>query len=248
MKRQKLKAPPSKWYEVILENSALANKNPELSPYLDAEKFSESQMHVAAKLVSQSLPLTPLKELANITTKKLGLLMGQQEANFQALSFPETLLELQEAKSLLNPLRKKDIFQGGGGSSLHTLRITEAAMVQLKTQAPIFKATLQKTYQAATSQPDHQEAIDFFRGFSKGLSRPGIKDGKLVGRTKATDLQLKFFLHTEQVAECRNVSELRALLLKNGFTKETLGDDELLQKFCRRIGYAPGRRGRPPKN
>jgi hypothetical protein len=35
-------------------------------------------VNVVAKLVSQGMPLTPLKELKAMTPEKLGLLLGQQ--------------------------------------------------------------------------------------------------------------------------------------------------------------------------
>jgi len=249
MKQKKERSKPLTWFERRWESTELVNTNPELAPYWDVEKFPQYQVNVMAKLFGQALPLTPMKELKTMTPEKLGLVLGQQCAAVYALgenvesvaSNPQTV---KQGKDALEFLRKQR-HVSGVSSLLHSVRIGEMMTQELVKNLPKFVENVHATFKEALDQPNYQEAVEFFRGFSRGLSKPGMKGGKLVRQTRATLLQMKMLMHPEQAAEMKNVAQLRAFLLKSGFTEETLGDDERLQKFCSRIGYAPGKRGRP---
>ena len=130
---------------------------------------------------------------------------------------------------------------------LHAGNITGLLLEEFTKYFPEFERKVHMAFKAALDQPNYQEAVEFFRGYAAGLARPGIKNGQLAKRTEATTLQLKMFMHSEEISKLKNVRELRAFLLKNGVTKQMLGDDERLQKLCTRLGYAPGKRGRPSK-
>jgi hypothetical protein len=239
------------WYERIWAKVGLVNTNPELSPYLDVDKWAPYQVNVAAKLMSQGLPLTPAKELKTMTPEKLGLLLGQKCATLYGLGdYLQSLANNPEAvergKKNLKALKTQRRVPGVS-SALHAGRIAEMMIPELVKYIPRFVETVHAAFKAALEQPKYQEAVEFFRGYAAGLSKPGFKDGKLVRSTLATPLLAKMFMHPEQIAEMKNVKELRAFLLKNGFTKASLGDDERLQKLCSRLGYAPGKRGRPSK-
>jgi hypothetical protein len=247
--KKKTSKPLTTWFEQIWERVELVNTNPELAPYLDVDKFPQYQVNVVAKLIGQGLPLTPPKELKTMTPEKLGLVLGQQCATLYALgeyfqSLGDNPKTVKQGKEALEILRKQRHVPGVS-SALHSARVLEMMAQELEKHFPKFEKNVHAAFKAALDQPNYQEAVEFFRGFATGLSKPGIKGGKLVRRTKATPLQMKMFMHPEQVAEMKNVKQLRGFLLKNGFTEETLGDDERLQKFCTRIGYAPGKRGRP---
>ena len=239
------------WYEQIWDRMGLENTNSELSPYLDVDKFQPYQAKVVTKLIGQTLTKTPIQELKTMTPRKLGLVLGQQCATLYTLgdylqslvSNPESI---KRGKANLKALRSQRHISGVS-SVLHAGRIAEKMFCELEKNFPKFEETVHAAFRAALNQTSYHEAAEFFNGYAAGFSKPSIKDGKLVGMTSATKLQLKMFMHTEQAAECRNVKELRTLLLKNGFTEDELGDDERLQKFCHRIGYAPGKRGRPAK-
>ena len=112
---------------------------------------------------------------------------------------------------------------------------------------PQFKNKVEQTFKAALDRGKYQEALDFFRGFAEGFAIKGFSYGKIVRKTCATDLHLNMFMRAQKFKKFGGVPELRAFLLQNGFTEETLGDDSRLQKYCTRIKYAPGKRGRPAK-
>ena len=218
---------------------------------MDVDQFQPYQASVTAKLISQSMPLIPVNELKTMTPRKLGLVLGQQCANSYAIGeYLQSLASNAEAqkkgKANLKVLRTQRHVPGVS-STLHGLNTAEKMILELQKNFPKFEENLHAAFRAALDQPSHQEATEFFNGYASGLSNPGIKDGKIKNPTKAIKLQLKMFLHTEQAAEMKTVAELRAFLLKSGFTEDELGDDERLQKFCHRIGYAPGKRGRPFK-
>ena len=117
------------WYEQIWDRMGLENSNPELSPYLDVDQFEPYQASVTAKLISQSMPLTPVKELMTMTPKKLGLVLGQQCATAYSLGdFLQSLASNPEAikkgKANLKALRTQRHIPGVS-SALHAMSTTE---------------------------------------------------------------------------------------------------------------------------
>lgn len=245
MKSQKTTSKIRPWYDRIFDRVELVNTNPRLAPYLDVDKFSQYQTNVMLKLIGQGLPLTPPKELKAITPEKLGLLLGQQCATiyalgecFQGLDDPEIM---EQAKKAAKDLRKQRHVPGVK-SVLHAANVGGMMIEQLVNHFPKFEKNLHAAFKAALDQPNYQEAVEFFRGFAKGITKPALKDGQIAGRTTATTLQMKMFMHAEQAAKMKSVRQLRAFLLENGLTEGTLGDEERLQKLCTRLGYAPGRK------
>jgi len=241
MKNEQIRKVPPTWYKKILAALPLVNKNPELAVYLNKEESPEYRKKVRAKLVAQSQPNAPSINQETVTPEKLGRHLGQKCANLYALKDPKTLAAAKQEAQRLKQLRTQRHLPGVS-SELHALRINEMVVKQFKKDLPRFEKKVQAAFQTALAQPNHQEAVAFFKGFAKGLEKPGLKDGKLAGETKATPLQMKMFLHTEQAAEMRSVDDWREFLLKNGETEETLGDPERLRKFCFRIRYAPGKK------
>ena len=245
MKAKKKAAAPRTWYERIWDKIELVNTNPDLAPYLDVDQFPEYQVNLTAKLVGQGLPLTPPKELKIITPEKLGLRLGQQCATlyelgkkFEPLGKPEAVKQTEKAVEFFT----KNQQVPGVESLLQAASVSGMMILELVKHFPKFEKNVHASFKAALDQHSHQEAIEFFRGFAHGLANPGIKDGKLARRTDATTLQMKLFIHKQQIAKMKTVKELRAFLLKNGFTEQILGNDERLQKFCSRLGFAPGKR------
>jgi hypothetical protein len=232
---------PHAWYEKIFKNVALINRNPELAPYLNKETFSPYHTNVARKLINQSRPLTPSKDLEMPTPEKVGLLLGQFCANIYALKDPQTLQVLEQERQELKLLRTQSHIPGVR-SRLHEARVNRMMSDQFEKELPRLKEKIQAGLQAALDQPNRQEAAEFYDGFARGLAKPGLKHGKLAGHTEATPLQMKMFMHWEEAANMKSVEEWRAFLLKHGETEETLGDPERLKKFCNRVGYAPGKK------
>ena len=244
MKTNEKPANSQSWYEQIWNKIELANTNPNLAPYLDVDKLPEYQVNVVAKLIGQGLPLTPPRELKTMTPEKLGLVLGQQCATLyelgkqlEPLGNPEAVKQAEKTTEFLT----KNQQVPGVESLLQAASVSGMMILELVKHASKFEKKVHAAFKAALNQTNHQEAIEFFRGYAHGLATPGIKDGKLARRTDATTLQMKMFIHSEQIAKMKTVRELRAFLLKNGFTEETLGDDERLQKFCSRLGFAPGK-------
>jgi hypothetical protein len=244
MKAKMKPAIPRTWYEQIWDKIELVNTNPELAPYLDVDKLPEYQINVTAKLIGQGLPLTPPKELKIITPEKLGRILGQQCATlyelgkqFEPLGNPESVKQAEKAVEFFTKHEQVP----GVGSLLQGANVAGMLVLELAKGFPRFEKNVHAAFKAALDQHSHQEAIEFFRGYAHGLANPGIKDGKLRRRTDATTLQSKMFIHAEAIAKMKTVNELRAFLLENGFTEQTLGNDERLQKFCTRLGFAPGK-------
>ena len=236
----------SNWYQPIWENIELVNTNPKLDAYLDVEKYPEFQGNVTAKLISQCLPLTPIKGLAEMTPEKLGLVLGQKCANiFGLVEFLTSLSKKPDAakrgREIKTNLEQQAKHLPEAANQLEALRVMEMIVAEFQKDLPQFQKKLLQAFDTALMQPNYQEAVEFFAGFAGGIAKQGFKGGKIVQPTEATDLHLKMFMHSQRVKKFRTVKELRAFLLKNGFTNQTLGDDSRLQKYCTRIGYAPGR-------
>jgi hypothetical protein len=105
-----------------------------------------------------------------------------------------------------------------------------------------------QAFKSALDQPSHKEAAEFFQGFAKGLSKKGITLKGMARETTATPIYEKMFFHWQEVDRLRSVPHLKVFLLNNGLTEAIIGDISRLRRLCTRIGYAPGKRGRPPKS
>ena len=53
--------------------------------------------------------------------------------------------------------------------------------------------------------------------------------------------------HWQAIDRLSSVPKLRIFLLENGLTEAVVGDISRLRRLCTRIGYTPGKRGRPKK-
>ena len=56
-------------------------------------------------------------------------------------------------------------------------------MMELVKYLPRFEKNVHAAFKAALNQPNYQDALAFFRGFAKGMSKPALKEGQLIGRT-----------------------------------------------------------------
>ena len=230
------------WYQRIWEKQDLPNTNPKLEQLFNPDKFEKSQANAAIQLIGQLLPLTPVKELVEMTPEKLGMMMGQKQAIFYGLKDPQAVECSKAAKREM----EKQAHIPAVANALEVIRNVELMAKEFSKALPQYKRNVQDAFKAALAQPNYQEAVEFFRGFAAGLATQGFKDGKIVRNTPATNLHLNMFMRSQKFKKFRSVKELRAFLLQNGFTEETLGDDSRLQKYCSRIGYAPGKRRRRP--
>src|SRR5271157_4782984 len=79
------KQPEGHWYERAFERSDLTLSNPKLKPYLDVDQYPQWLVNVMAELTRQGLHLTPAREIATVTPKRLGMNLGQKCANLSAI-------------------------------------------------------------------------------------------------------------------------------------------------------------------
>ncbi len=239
------------WYGRVWEMLDSIDSNLKSIPCLDVENYPEWQRNVVQQLLRQFFPLTPPTELLVITPETLGLLLGQRCSHLYALgAWLASASKVPDAAKRGKALKRKMVEQShvpGMASALQAMETLALVLKDFAKDSSRFEELVQQAFKAALGQPNYQEAVEFFRGFATGLATHILKDGGLVRKTDATELHMKMFIHAEQAKKFRTVTELRAFLLKSGFTQETLGDDERLQKYCNRIKYAPGKRGRPPK-
>lgn len=234
------------WYGKIWDDLEVGKISPRLAPYLDVENLPQYQVKLAEKIASQTMPAISIGNLATPTPETLGLVLGQKCANLYALGDGQTIAAIQQEKLKLEALNKLPNAPGLD-SARHLFRVAEACLEELAKDGPRFEKMVHAAFKAALDQTSHQEAVEFFQGFAKGLSAAGLNAGKPANQTDATPVQMKMFLHSKEVAAMKTISELRAFLLKNGFTEQSLGDDQRLIKLCQRLGFSPGKRGRPPK-
>jgi hypothetical protein len=104
-----------------------------------------------------------------------------------------------------------------------------------------------ESFKLALGQPNHQEAVEFFKGFATGLSKVGIKGASLAGATDATPIYSMMVAHRQEVDRLPSVPKLREFLIRKGMAEQVVGDISRLRRLCTRIGYTPGKRGRPKK-
>ena len=206
------------------------------------------------ELSRQCLHLSPLRGMAAITPRKLGMNLGQKCANLYAIGN-----QLQAGLTALeNPQNAKKVVEFGNqleknkenpvvASNNHSLEVVGSLFEGLAKDAPAFEKIVHNAFKEALEQSNYGEAVQFFQGFAQGISSPGLLPGKLAQSTDATPVYRKMFFHWQEVDQLRNVTELYDFLLKIGISKRMLGDIERLRTLCKRIEYAPGKRGRPQK-
>ena len=227
--------------------------NPVLARYLDPDQAPKFQSNVTVQLLRQLFPLTPIKELTEITPQQVGRVLGHKYANIFALgeyaqSLGKDRQAVERGNAIKGKMQKAAPLTGADKVREETSPVLLLVHEFVTNIMPKFEDVVQQSFKAALKRGNYQEALDFFRGFAEGFAIKGFKDGKIVRTTEATELHLRMFMESQRIKKLRTVRELRGFLLQNGFTEETLRDDERLQKYCYRIRYAPGKRGRPAKS
>jgi hypothetical protein len=244
--------PPEKtWYEQVFETTDLTFANPELKPYLDVDQYPLWVENIMVELSRQGLHLSPLRTMAAITPKKLGMNLGQKCANlyaignqFQAgITAMENPQNAEKVVALIEQLVKNKE-NPVAASTLHAMEVTGSLIEEMAEDATEFEKIVHNAFREALKQTNYGEAVQFFQGFAQGISSPGIVAGKLAQATDATSIYYKMFYHWQEVEQLGKVTELYEFLLKRGFTEQTLGDIERLKTICKRIKYAPGKRKR----
>lgn len=243
--------PERTWYERVFETTDLNFSNPKLDQHLNVEKYPQWVVNVMTELSRQGLHLSPLRTLASITPRKLGMNLGQKYANFysvfgqvnKVLENPEALEKGAKYVEHLEKNKENPVV----ASTLHAVQLAGSLIQELANEAGEFEKIVHNAFKEALEQPDYGEAVQFFQGFAQGIASPGLLPGRLAQSTDATPIYYKMFFHWQEIDQLHNVPELYDFLLKVGISKSMLGDIDRLRTLCKRIGYAPGKRGRPPK-
>jgi hypothetical protein len=246
--------PKQKWYERVFETTDLTFSNPELKPYLDVDQYPKRVVNVMVELSRQALHLSPVRGLVSITPKKLGMNLGQKCANlyaignqlqagFAALENPQNEKNFIALFEHLEKQKENPAVAGG----LHSMQVAGSLLEELANGSDEFEKIVHNAFREALEQTDYAEAVQFFQGFAQGISSPGILPGQLAQATEATPIYQKMYFHWQEVDQLKTVTELHGFLLKIGIPKTVLGDIDRLKTLCKRIEYAPGKRGRPPK-
>jgi len=219
--------------------------NPALARYLDPDQAPQFQTIPTIHLLRQLLPLTPVKELTEITPQKVGRVLGQKYANIYALGeYAQSLAKDPQAVERGKAIKAK--MEKAGGVVTETRPELLLVHEFVTNILPKFEEVVQQSFKTALKRGNYQEALEFFQGFAEGFAIKGFKDGSIVRKTPATELHLNMFMRSQKFQKFENVKELRNFLWDNGFSLETL-DDSRLQKYCQRIKYTPGKRGRPAR-
>ena len=239
------------WYEEVFDSTDVPNSTPELDPYCNVEKYPKWVAKMMAELVSQSMPAISIKKMRAITPENVGKFLGQRSANIYALrerfqtglQNPQNIAKGVELTNLLQSQKEKP----GVSSLLHVINITSMLIADFAKDVEQVESKVLQAFKRALGQPSHKEAVDFFQGFAKGLTIKGITLKGMARETTATPIYGKMFMHWQEVDRLSSVPQLKVFLLKNGLTEAIIGDISRLRRLCTRIGYAPGKRGRPPK-
>jgi hypothetical protein len=248
---EKENLPIRPWYERVFETSDLTFSNPELDPYLNVDQYPQWVLNMMAELTRQSLHLSPVRGMAAVTPRKLGMNLGQKCANFYAIA-NQVITGMENPQNVEKAVAYVEQLENNkenpvAASLLHSMEVTGALIEDLGKEAEEFGKIVHNAFKEALDQSDYAEAVQFFQGFAQGISSPGLKLGKLAQSTEATAIYQKMFFHWQEIDQLPTVTALHDFLLKVGISKIMLGDIDRLRTLCKRIGFAPGKRGRPPK-
>ena len=215
----------------------------------DFENEPEWVQNIVRELVQQAAPTIELKKPKYVTPTEVGLYLGQQRANLYAIgelmekAGPENLKQSEKVLKILEAKRNSP----GVESFLKAIEPLDSLMAGLTDYFPVFEKTLYDAFKAALDQPRREDAAEFFQGFAKGISRPGLSSKGLAGATTATLIYEKLHVHRREVEQLQNYPALREFLVRNGVAENVVGSVRRIQKLCERVGLHLGKRGRPPK-
>lgn len=250
---QKENPPQPTWYQRVFETTDLTFTNPELNPYLNVDEYPQWVVNMMMEVSRQGLHLSPIRSLVDITPRKLGLNLGQKCANLYALGnqMQTAMTACENPQYLEKAVAIIDQFENNKenpvvASTLHLIKVAVPLIEEMVKGQEEFEKIVHGAFKEALDQTNYGEAVQFFQGFAQGISSPGILLGKLAQSTDATPIYHKMFLHWQEIDQLRTVTELYEFLLKVGISKPILGDIERLRTLCKRIKFAPGKKGRPP--
>jgi hypothetical protein len=201
-------------------------------------------------LMQQAAPSFSIDKTREITPKILGRYLGQQCANLYAVQ--HLIVEVSD-DSLRARQAQLAVFEQnrnlpGVESLLKSIEFADQLVSLMPDYFPRFEAALHNSFQAALGQSDYKQAVQFFQGFAKGISKPGIVQNRLARNSTATQIYQRLIIHRGEVERLENYPALQEFLANKGMPKHLVGSLKRLQKLCERCGLLLAKRGRPPKS
>lgn len=241
-----------KWYEIVYEASGLSSDMPELQPFINAKNMPAWVKNVLVELYNQTSPGIAIEALQVRTPENVGRLRGQQYANYYAL-----LNRMEKGMQAVdgNPAKVCAILESFEknkgipivGLALNALHTVGSLITDLIEKDDLILQRNLEAFRMALEQPSHQEAADFFKGFALGIAKKGFTKKGAARATNAFGIYFIMLIQWQAIDRLPSVPAFRDYLLQRGLSESVLGDISRLRKLCSRIGYAPGKRGRPPR-
>jgi hypothetical protein len=237
------------WYERVFDNTHLTTPRSALDPYLNFNKHPNWVTNVMRELANQNMPAISIKKMHPITPEKAGTFLGQHCANVYAVAenFQVGMHSVRKLDEAVGPLQQSRA-KPGASSLLSMVKALGLLIKDSPKRGRQFKIIALQAFKKALGQPNHQEAAEFFQGFGNGISMKGLTSSGAARRTTATPVYIKMFLNWQEVDRLPSVPKLRVFLLTHGLSENQVGDISRLRRLCSRVGYAPGKRGRPRKS
>jgi hypothetical protein len=216
----------------------------------DPSKESEWVQKIYVELGQQAMPAFCVRRPKGYTPQEVGRCLGQQCANFYALGEMIDTPTPEKIEQSVKVLEKYEANRNVPGveSFFKAVEPIGALLSGLMEYFPIFEKGLHNAFKAALDQPTREDAAEFFRGFAKGISKPGVSKRGLAGHTTATLIYEKLFVHRREVEQVENYPALKEFLIKNGVPESVVGTVRRLQKLCERVGLHLAKPGRPRKS
>jgi hypothetical protein len=200
-------------------------------------------VNVLKQLVQQTMPAVGLKT-HEFTPHRLGRLLGQQQANWDAVekALEEALTpeRMARGEALLKKL-EENANNPAVASLLAAIDCAVNLFIAAESLMDRFNAITLETLKTAWEQPDYLERLAFFQGLAEGLSKPGFPSRA----TGATPIYQRLLVHRAEIQQLKTVPDLREFLRRCGLSEQVLGHPKRLEKICERIGLSFAKVGRP---
>ncbi|HEX3718582.1 MAG TPA: hypothetical protein VH595_11495 [Verrucomicrobiae bacterium] len=231
------------WYQRVFETLSF------LCPYaatdIDPDKEPAWVTNVLKQLVQQVMPAVAAKS-HEVTPRRLGRLLGQEQANWTAIANAATGIDTAEIRAKGEAMMGQLEAHRENPAAASALQAVEFVGNCLQSIGPLLELRTRISADALVSawcQPDGRECLAFFQGIVEGLSKPGLPSRF----TDATPIYQRLLFHRKEVGQLKSVRELREFLFARGLTGQSLGEPKRLEKLCQRIGLTFSEPGRPKR-
>jgi hypothetical protein len=241
MSDNKKQGKAARWYERILD--ALESADFAEGSGIDPRIEPEWVVNVLKQLVQQTMPTVSLKP-HELSPRRLGRLLGQQQANWAATDKALEASQTPEMLAQIQPMLdrwEKNANHPAVVSLFEAIEFGANSLVAAESIKKRFTEITLDALKTAWEQDDQLERLAFFQGLVEGLAKPGFPSRA----TDATPIYNRLFIHRKKIQEFKSVRELREFLLQCGLSGQVLGGPKRLEKICERIGLSFAEPGRP---